>query len=472
MKNLVLGTLFVSAALACGVNQKIDSGRGMADGQFQIDDVMAEELRQDLATTMSDKDVMAILGDEGETLDDISEGVSNGTIYVDYLDPLAKGNGVVVTRSAETEGTQVEVTAETEEESIFEEGTKNIVDIAEDCLEEHGGFKKKVSSCKRAVVCDLDEDGKVSSAEKRICKLQLRALVKGIEKDLVDCQAMGLLKAKECKVAIRTVMKEDREADKLGSCDLDDDGVLSASEKKLCKNFRRVAVKRKKNFKAQCAELGFGDTKNKSERLACKKALREGKKSRFVEMYDTNGDGVLGADEIQFKKQQMRIFRLEEKKERLTAKIERKADNKTGRIDDKVTNLEAKIEEMSPFSTKMAVNQMNKWRKKKENLLERKLKIERKTANRLEKRIVKIERKQAKNERRIENRQEKQEAKAERVEIKSEIRTERAEALAEATTKKEKRQIKKSFRQEMKATLRENCAYKKKKKRNKCLRNQ
>ena len=466
MKNLYLGALIVAMSVSCGMNSSIKSGRDMADGQFEMDELAAEELREDLSGTISDLDVMAILGDEEETVAEAE--VANAEVA--DSDIIRDGDKVIVVDRLPGE-------PEVEDPSIFVNGdTRSIIDVVEDCLEEDNGFKKKVSSCKKAVVCDLDKDGTVSRGEKRACRLQLKALVKGIEKDLVDCEAMGILTAKECKKAIRAAIKEEKQASKLELCDLDENGSLDQNEKKLCSNWRSVAGKRKKKFKEKCAEAGFYDIKNKAEKVACKKALRGDKKGRFVTMFDENGDGQLSSAEVEFRKKKMRVFRIEEKKERLTNRLNKKLDRKTTKIDGKVTKLDDKIEDLQGFDTKIAQNKLEKFERQREKLLERQLKIEQKNAERLERKIAKRERKQEKIEQRIEKKQEnkeaKQEAVAERQEIKQEAKQDRNDALAEATTKRERKQIRKEFRQEVKATLKENCAYKKKKKRNKCLRNQ
>jgi hypothetical protein len=463
MKNLYLGALIVAMSVSCGMNSSIKSGRDMADGQFEIDELAAEELREDLSGTLSDSDVMAILGDEEET--------------VEAVEAVADAEGVIVDGDRIAVVDKLPAEPEVEDVSIFNNGdTRSIIDVVEDCLEENNGFKKKVSSCKKAVVCDLDKDGTVNRAEKRACRLQLKALVKGIEKDLVDCEAMGILTGKECKKAIRAVMKEEKEASKLELCDLDEDGSLDQNEKKLCSNWRSVAGNRKKKFKEKCAAAGFYDMKNKAEKVACKKALRGDKKDRFVTMFDENEDGQLSSAEVEFRKKKMKVFRIEEKKERLTNRLNKKLDRKTTKIDGKVTKLDDKIEDLQGFDTKIAQNKLEKFERQREKLLERQLKIEQKNAERLERKIAKKEKKQEKVQERIEKKQEnkeaKQEAVTERKEIKQEAKQDRNDALAEATTKKEKKQIRKEFRQEVKETLKENCAYKKKKKRNKCLRNQ
>jgi len=467
MKNLYLGAVIISMTLACGMNSSIQSGRGMADGQFEVDDLMAEELREDLSGTFSDKDIMTILGDSDETVEEVVEA----NVDPANLEPRSeeKWGDVVVDRiGPESDGFVI-----TEEPGIFTaDGGGSIIDIVEDCLEENNGFKQKVSSCKKAVVCDLDKDGTVNKAEKRACKIQLKALIKGIEKDLVDCEAMGILTGKECKKAIRAVMKEEKEASKLELCDLDDNGELDQNEKKLCSNWRSVAGKRKKIFKEKCAAAGFYDVKNKAEKVACKKALRNGKKGKFVEMFDENGDGELSSAEVEFRKKKMKVFRIEEKKERLTNRLNKRLTNRTNKINGKVAKIEDKIEDVSGFETDLAQKKLEKFEKQKQKLLERQLKIEQKNAERIEKKIARKEKKQEKVQQKMENKQERQEAVVERKEIKQDAKQERNDALAEATTKKEKKQIRKDFRQEVKATLKENCAYKKKKKRNKCLSNQ
>jgi hypothetical protein len=279
----------------------------------------------------------------------------------------------------------------------------------------------------------------VNKAEKRACKLQLKALIKGIEKDLVDCEAMGILTGKECKKAIRAVMKEEKEASKLELCDLDDDGELDKNEKKLCSNWRSVAGKRKKLFKEKCAAAGFYDVKNKAEKVACKKALRNGKKGKFVEMFDENGDGELSSAEVEFRKKKMKIFRIEEKKERLTNRLNRRLTNRTNKINGKVAKIEDKIEDISGFETDLAQKKLEKFEKQKQKLLERQLKIEQKNAERIEKKIAKKEKRQEKVQQKMENKQVRQEAVVERKEIKQDAKQERKEALAEATTKKEKK---------------------------------
>ncbi len=50
-------------------------------------------------------------------------------------------------------------------------------------------------------------------------------------------------------------------------------------------------------------------------------------------MFDENGDGQLSSAEVEFRKKKMKVFRIEERKERLTNRLNKKLERKTSKID-------------------------------------------------------------------------------------------------------------------------------------------
>ena len=68
-------------------------------------------------------------------------------------------------------------------------------------------------------------------------------------------------------------------------------------------------------------------------------ALRGDKKNRFVTMFDENEDGKLSSAEVEFRRKKMKIFRIEERKERLSNRLNKKLEKEQTRSTVKLQSL-------------------------------------------------------------------------------------------------------------------------------------